>query len=81
MWDKPVGTEEENEFRGLMKKAFTTNLLPSESKLILTKLDERPQLILKSGLSPLTLPNLIEWNSNIAIETLLKLMSSNQITE
>ena len=82
MWDKSmVICEPNDEFKSLMEKAFTTNLLPAEAKLILKKLEENPKLVLKSGLTPAKLPNLIEWNSNIAIEVLLQLMSSNQITE
>lgn len=50
-------------------------------KLVINALRENAKLVHQIGMTPKQLPGLVENNHMIAIEILLKLVSSNQITE
>ncbi|OQR81419.1 hypothetical protein THRCLA_11753 [Thraustotheca clavata] len=85
LWDtgmyEDIDVDCGRELRDLMAKAFTGPLIPSQQQKVLADLESDPKLVYSCQLTPARLPDLVENNPMIAIECLLKLKSSNQITE
>lgn len=87
-WHKPIydvsmcsSENSGQEAKRLISQAFKQALTLQEQQNFLAELDKDINTINQIGLTPSKLPDLVENNPLIAIEILLKLMNSSQITE
>eukprot|EP00897_Mesotaenium_endlicherianum_P006440 jgi/Mesen1/5824/ME000297S05019 len=83
LWDSGMcaDTSRGAAVRELIARALKGPLAPSQQQQVLDDLEADPKLVYHCGLTPRRLPDLVENNPVIAIEVLLKLMPSNQITD
>lgn len=89
IWDDTMNSTNEkmesdsstNEVIQLMNKAFTTPLTLKQQQRLISKISSDPQIVHNIGLTPTKLPELVEKNPMTAIEILLTLMKSKEISD
>jgi hypothetical protein len=84
-WERSLGgcglAGQAAEVRELMARAVHGPLPAAQQTALISLLEARPRLVYHSGLSPARLPALVEHNPMVAIEALLRLMSSPRLAE
>eukprot|EP00873_Tetraselmis_striata_P025816 jgi/Tetstr1/446080/TSEL_033681.t1 len=82
-WDSRMGKDmsQVGAVRDLVGRALKAPLLQSQQQEVLAELASDPKMVYHCGLTPQQLPDLVEHNPVIAVEFLLQLLNSSQITE
>jgi hypothetical protein len=81
-WDTMMIATGTDEIKKLFSRACRETLTVQEQQTLITQLEVDPKLIHQDiGLTPSKLPQLVEKNPTVAIEALLKLTTSSQISE
>lgn len=83
VWDPEMGMEGGRgaELRELMARALKSPIPEAQQQRVLAQLGADPKLVHKCGLTPANLPDLVHHNAVLATEVLLKLVTSNQISQ
>lgn len=81
IWDPEMGMKGErgSELREIITRAMKSPITDAQRMKVLQELQEDPKLVHLCGLTPRKLPELVNHNSMLAGEILLKLASSNQM--
>lgn len=79
IWDPEMGMKGErgSELRDIISRAIKSPIPEALQMKVLNELDEDPKLVHLCGLAPQKLPELVNNNSFLATEILLKLVESN----
>lgn len=83
IWDPDMGMKGErgSEIREVIARALKSPVQEAEQKMVVAGLEKDPKLVHMCGLTPQKLPDLVQNNSQLATEILLKLVSSNQMPQ
>mmetsp|Transcript_21880 Transcript_21880/g.53865 ORF Transcript_21880/g.53865 Transcript_21880/m.53865 type:complete len:227 (-) Transcript_21880:239-919(-) len=83
LWDDGMCADNTKgrELKELFLRALDTALQPAQLQQIISSFNEDPKMVYHCGLTPKRLPQLVNANPVLAIEALLRLMSSSHIAE
>jgi len=83
LWDPSIGNRDPRnaEIRDLMSKATKSPLQKEQQSLLISQLEKDPRILHHCGLSPENLPDLVNHNPAIAVEVLLRLVSTTLISK